>query len=98
MIEGTRTDDETNLINELQMLTKDLDYLHDEIESSLQRFPGVYRDIREHLDLLQIRRTSILGILAGLYLPLSFVTVSFLIYSTLNFIPSNSFDFRAFWV
>jgi len=76
LIEGTRADDETNLINELKMAMKDLDYLHDEVDLSLQRIPGLRRDIREHLDMLQIRRTSILGILAGLYLPLSFVTVS----------------------
>lgn len=75
-IQGPRADDEANQINDLEMVMKDLDYLHDEIESSLQRIPEVRRDLRENLDLLQIRRTSILGILAGLYLPLSFVTVS----------------------
>ncbi|CAI7664320.1 unnamed protein product [Penicillium glandicola] len=74
LIQGPRTDDETSLINELKMVTKDLDYLHDEIQSSLQRIPGVCRAIREQLDLVQIRRTNILGILAGLYLPLAFVT------------------------
>ncbi|CAG8904442.1 unnamed protein product [Penicillium egyptiacum] len=74
LIEGPRTDDETNLINELEMVTNDLNYLHDEIDSSLQRLPVVCRDVREQLDFVQIRRTNILGILAGLYLPLSFVT------------------------
>ncbi|KAJ5375141.1 hypothetical protein N7517_007147, partial [Penicillium concentricum] len=73
-IVGPRTDDEVSLINELKMATNDLDYLHDEVESSLQRILGVCRDIREQLDFLQIRRTSILGILAGLYLPLAFVS------------------------
>ncbi|OQD99294.1 hypothetical protein PENSOL_c007G05390 [Penicillium solitum] len=56
------------------MARNDLEYLHDEIESSLQRIPDVCRDIREQLDFVQIRRTNILGILAGLYLPLAFVT------------------------
>ncbi|KAJ5202850.1 hypothetical protein N7449_004929, partial [Penicillium cf. viridicatum] len=74
LIQGPRTDDETSLINEFEMARNDLDYLHDEIESSLQRIPGVCRDIREQLDFVQIRRTNILGILAGLYLPLAFVT------------------------
>ncbi|CRL29162.1 Mg2+ transporter protein, CorA-like [Penicillium camemberti] len=74
LIQGPRTDDETNLINELEMARNDLEYLHDEIESSVQRIPGVCRDIREQLDFVQIRRTNILGILAGLYLPLAFVT------------------------
>jgi hypothetical protein len=76
LIEGHRADDEITLINELEMGMKDLNYLYDEVELSLQRIPGVCRDVREQLDFLQIRRTSILGILAGLYLPLAFVSVS----------------------
>ncbi|KAJ5972438.1 uncharacterized protein N7479_002356, partial [Penicillium vulpinum] len=74
LIQGPRIEDEIRLVNELEMVINDLDYLHDEINSSMQRIPGVCRDIREQLDLVQIRRTSILGILAGLYLPLAFVT------------------------
>ncbi|KAJ5205799.1 hypothetical protein N7472_002247, partial [Penicillium cf. griseofulvum] len=74
LIEGHRDDDEMSLINELEMGMNDLDYLHDEVELSLQRIPDVCRDVREQLDFLQIRRTSILGILAGLYLPLAFVS------------------------
>lgn len=76
LTEKTLSDDETGLIKELEKSMKDLDYLHHEIESMLQRIPDVRRDIREHLDLLQIRRTTILSVLAGLYLPLSFVSVS----------------------
>lgn len=76
VIQGPRSHYETNLINELEMVVTDLNYFHDEIESSLRRISGVCRDIREQLDIVQIRRTSILGILAGLYLPLAFVTVS----------------------
>ncbi|CAI7602909.1 unnamed protein product [Penicillium viridicatum] len=74
MIQGPRTEDEASLINKLEIATNDLDYLHDELVSSLQRIPGVCRGIREQLDFVQIRRTTILGILAGLYLPLAFVT------------------------
>ncbi|OQE96571.1 hypothetical protein PENNAL_c0001G04784 [Penicillium nalgiovense] len=74
VIQGPRSHYETNLINELEMVVTDLNYFHDEIESSLRRISGVCRDIREQLDIVQIRRTSILGILAGLYLPLAFVT------------------------
>ncbi|KUM63404.1 hypothetical protein ACN42_g3709 [Penicillium freii] len=74
LIQGPRTEDEASLINELEIATNDLDYLHDELMSSLQRIPGVCRGIREQLDFVQIRRTTILGILAGLYLPLAFVT------------------------
>ena len=76
LIQGPRTEDETNLLNELEMARTDLEYLHDEIESSVQRIPDICREIREQLDFVQIRRTNILGILAGLYLPLAFVTVS----------------------
>lgn len=75
LIETTRSDSETSLINKLELAREDLDYLHGEIESLLQRLPDRCHDIREHLDLVQIRRTWILGVLAGLYLPLSFVTV-----------------------
>ncbi|KAJ5785027.1 uncharacterized protein N7503_010239 [Penicillium pulvis] len=73
-IQGPRADEEAKQISDLELAMKDLEYLHDEVESSLQRIPEVRRDLRENLDLLQIRRTSILGILAALYLPLSFVT------------------------
>lgn len=73
---GTRAEDETHLVNELEMVTNDLNYLEGEITTSSQRIKAVHDGIREQLDLLQIRRTSILGILAALYLPLSFVTVS----------------------
>lgn len=75
-IEGHRVDDETSQISHLELVMKDLEYLHDEINSSLLRISDIRRNLRESLELLQTRRTSILGILAALYLPLSFVTVS----------------------
>lgn len=34
-------------------------------------------EIKTQMDLVQLRRTFILSIFAGLYIPLSFVTVSF---------------------
>ncbi|KAJ5690027.1 hypothetical protein N7462_004419 [Penicillium macrosclerotiorum] len=73
-IQGPRADEEMNQIRHLELFMKDLDYLHDEVESSLLRISNIRHDLRENLDLLQIHRTSILGILAALYLPLSFVT------------------------
>lgn len=75
-IQRPRADEEAKQVSDLEMVLNDLDYLHDEIESSLQRIPYVRRNLQENLDLLQIRRTSVLGILAALYLPLSFVAVS----------------------
>ena len=76
-IHGSRADEETNQISHLETVMKDLEYLHDEIDSSLLRISDIRRNLRESLELLQISRTSVLGILAALYLPLSFVTVSF---------------------
>lgn len=84
-IQGPRADEEANQISHLELVMKDLEYLHDELLSSLLRISDVRRDLREHLDMLQIRRTSILGILAALYLPLSFVTVSSQHYCSKNF-------------
>ena len=69
------TENESTTWNEIKNLIPDFDYLHEEIKSSMRRIPSVRRDIREHLDLNQIRRTTILAILAGLYIPLNFVTV-----------------------
>jgi hypothetical protein len=69
------TEDENFAWSDIKNTVPDLDYLQEEITSSLRRIPSVRQDIREHLDLIQIRRTTILGILAGLYIPLSFVTV-----------------------
>ncbi|KAI9372302.1 hypothetical protein BJX61DRAFT_507990 [Aspergillus egyptiacus] len=72
-IQGPRANEEAKQVSDLEIVLSDLDYLHDEIELSLQRIPDVRRDLQENLDLLQIRRTTVLGILAALYLPLSFV-------------------------
>ncbi|KAJ5720085.1 hypothetical protein N7493_006963 [Penicillium malachiteum] len=73
-IQGPRAEEEAKQIRDLELMLKDLEYLYDEVESSLRRASNLRRDIRESLDLLQIRRTSLLGILAAFYLPLSFVT------------------------
>ncbi|KAJ5731681.1 uncharacterized protein N7483_006189 [Penicillium malachiteum] len=89
-IQGPRSDDEAKQISHLELVLKDLEYLHDEVESSLIRASDLCRDLRQNLDLLQVHRTSLLGILAALYLPLSFVT-SFLGMNLNQYTPLQPF-------
>ena len=67
----------TKMRDSIAILMKDFHYVENEIEISLQKLSPTRHLIREHMDLAQARRTTILGILAGLYLPLSFLTVSY---------------------
>ncbi|KAJ6155269.1 hypothetical protein N7470_005835 [Penicillium chermesinum] len=73
-IQGPRTREEASQLTHLRRVMDDIEYLHNEVESSLQRILVLRRELRESLDLLQTHRTGVLGILAALYLPLSFVT------------------------
>ena len=68
-------DADTAVFKAVQAISSDLDYLENEIKTSIERVHSVRKSIHEQLNLVQIRRTSILGVLAGLYIPLSFVTV-----------------------
>ncbi|KAJ5622636.1 hypothetical protein N7528_005868 [Penicillium herquei] len=60
-IQGPRAEAEAKQIDHLELMLQDLEYLQNEVESSLLRASDLRRDIRESLDLLQIRRTSLLG-------------------------------------
>ncbi|KAJ5223908.1 hypothetical protein N7468_008450 [Penicillium chermesinum] len=91
-IQGPRTREEASQLTHLRRVMDDIEYLHNEVESSLQRILVLRRELRESLDLLQTHRTGVLGILAALYLPLSFVTPQSIVVSSELFRDFNTAD------
>ncbi|KAL1638093.1 hypothetical protein SLS58_009019 [Diplodia intermedia] len=62
---------------DLRTLKIDLEYAHAELTKLGPQIERARRITREQLELAQVRRTTVLTILAGLYIPLSFVSSFF---------------------
>ncbi|KAK8229775.1 hypothetical protein HDK77DRAFT_83112 [Phyllosticta capitalensis] len=64
-------------LHAIEALSDDLEYLVGEMESFISDIDRIRRTTREQLDLVQMRRTTVLTLFAGLYIPMSFVTSFF---------------------
>ncbi|KAK7522758.1 uncharacterized protein IWZ02DRAFT_253230 [Phyllosticta citriasiana] len=60
----------------IKSISDDLGYFAAKLESLAKDLERIHRTTREQLDLVQLRRTTVLTFLAGLYIPMSFVSVS----------------------
>lgn len=70
------THEHHDTIEELRMLIDDLRYLETELVTFGPAIETARKTTRDQMELSGVRRTTLLTVLAGLYIPLSFVTVS----------------------
>lgn len=70
---------ESHLLDKLTRYPTDFEYLRDEMSVLEDRANDLTKSIEKHVGFRQSRRTALLTILAGIYIPLSFVTVRLLI-------------------